>query len=288
MLVSKIKKVFQVIKDLKDFLAREQNSYLYLLHRQIQHTQYNCPPPSPLSSKIPHKIIVSLTTYRDRIHHVHYVLDSLYHQSLRPDLVRLYLASSEYEVLPKVLDKFMPWLEIVYTDDIGSYKKFIPALKSAKDDEILISLDDDFIYPPHLIASLYNLFLQNQEALIAYCGFKNDKTYFEGVAGGLGILWNPKIFNPQNLPFFFDKKLFFDSFKKNIDDAWICLTCLEKKIEIVCCKDDFFNTRKEFIDLPNGKIEAISFGTLGSKNYISPEEKQQIKDKMKEMIKASL
>ena len=250
-----------------------------------------CLPPPPLISKSPtlsHKIIVSLTTYKNRIHYVHYALDSLYHQTLRPSEVRLYVAKGEYKTLPAILEKFKPWLQVIEVRDIGSYKKFIPALKSVKENELIVSLDDDFLYPPHLIASLYELFLKYPYALIGYCGFRNDKPYFESIAGGFGILWNPEIFHPDKMAFFFDEELFFESIGRNLDDAWIALSCLEQGIEMVCCSDDYVGALREFVELPSGAISPISRAGEGSCNYISKEEKARLKHKMLEMIRENL
>lgn len=272
--------LFYLVKNLRDFLDKETSVFLYQTNKNILQTNYTPPPPNDKK----HFIIVSLTTHNQRISHIHYVLDSLYNQTLCPDTVVLYLTKNEYKRIPLILEKFKPWLQIKEVEDLRSYKKFIPALQNANYNDVIVSLDDDLIYPPHLVSSLYEHFLNNENDLIAYCGFKNDKTYFEGIAGCFGILWNPKIFNQQRLPYFFDKTLFLDSFKKSLDDNWISLNCLENNIAINCIKDNYIHTKKEFIQLPNAHIDSISTNPK-SKNYVTPQEKKVIKEKMLTLIK---
>ena len=269
--------VLETTKGLRKVALYQESRFLYEANRRICFSQYY----KDESPEV--KIVVSLTTHKERIEYVHYAIDSLYSQTLRPYEVRLYVAKGEYTIYPSILRSFGSWLQIIETQDIGSYKKFIPALRDANDDEIIVSLDDDFIYPPHLISYLYRHFLSNQDALIGYCGFKNDKTYFEGIAGGMGILWNPKIFNPTRMPFFFREDLFIDKIGRNYDDGWISLSCLENGIPIKCIYDQYYQVVKEFIELPSGKMYAISSSGKGE-NHIGAEEKKILREKTRRII----
>lgn len=271
--------LIETIKGVRKLAINQEGQFLHQLNSRITQNSYDF---STFFKK--HKIIVSFTTHRDRIDYVHFVLDSLYAQTLRPCEVRLYVTRGEYEFLPPVLEKFKPWLKIVETEEIGSYKKFIPALSEAREDELIISLDDDFIYPCHLIASLYRLFLQNPQSLIGYCGFKNGGSDFDGIAGGMGILWNPKIISPKTMPSFFKKELFWDPFLRSADDAWIILSMKYKGIRIICYGDDYSFQRKQYIALPNEHIDPVSASTKG-KQYISPNEKKSLKEKMQKIIR---
>lgn len=274
--------LLETTKGLRKIALYQESRFLYEVNRRICFSEYrfdhlgNYP-----------RIIVSLTTHKERIEYVHYALDSLYAQTLRPIEVRLYITRGEYQTYPPILRRFQPWLKIIEVDNIGSYKKFIPALREANEEELIISLDDDFIYPPHLVSCLYRHFLLHQNALVGYCGFKNDKPYFEGIAGGMGILWNPKIFNPKTMPFFFRKDLFIDEIGRNYDDGWISLSCLESGIPIECVSNEYYKTIKEFIELPSGKLYAISSSGEGE-NYISAEEKKILREKTRRIILENL
>ena len=104
------------------------------------------------------KTIVSLTSYPARIATAHLVVQSLLRQSVKPDKIILWLAREQFpqknKVLPpqlRVLTK--KGLTIVWTKDLRSYKKLIPALKKYPRD-IIITVDDDQLYPKDLLKNL--------------------------------------------------------------------------------------------------------------------------------------
>ena len=89
---------------------------------------------------------------------MHLAIQTILNQTRRPDLTVLYLATEEFprkeDDLPRELlalrsDRF----EIRWTKNIRSYKKLIPALKDFPDD-IIVTFDDDLIYPNVLIERL--------------------------------------------------------------------------------------------------------------------------------------
>jgi hypothetical protein len=103
------------------------------------------------------QFIVTLTSYGNRIHTVlPYAICSLFLQSVLPDRIILWL--SEKNITPRLKRLQELGLEIRFCDDIGSYKKLIPALIDFPDD-VLISADDDIYYQK-------NWFFQLQDA---YC-----------------------------------------------------------------------------------------------------------------------
>ena len=109
------------------------------------------------------RIIVSLTTFPQRINTVHKTIKTLLNQTLKPNKVILYLALSQFEKkeeeLPNNLLKLKDYgLEIKWCEDIKSYKKLIPALEEFKDD-IIITFDDDIYYPKDVVENLYNAHL---------------------------------------------------------------------------------------------------------------------------------
>lgn len=109
------------------------------------------------------KLIVSLTSYPKRINVVPLVIDSLLRQSLKPDMVILWLAEEEFpqkeHSLPKRLRRYTRFgLQIRWCENIKSYKKLIPALLEYPDD-IIVTADDDSIYPEDWLESLYCSFI---------------------------------------------------------------------------------------------------------------------------------
>ena len=96
------------------------------------------------------KIIVSLTSYGKRLNNLPVVLDTIYAQTLPPDLVVLNLAYEE--VLPKEVEDYLRIhnAEINRVVDTKVYKKIIPTLKKYPKD-CIISIDDDWLYPNKMI-----------------------------------------------------------------------------------------------------------------------------------------
>jgi hypothetical protein len=115
-------------------------------------------------------ITVSLTSYAQRVTNVHHTIISLLNQSRRPDRLVLWLAEDEYnrESLPTNLLQLEQYgVEIAYCQDIKSYKKLLPALEQYPDD-ILITFDDDVIYPLNQIARLVDAHVQHPTSIICH------------------------------------------------------------------------------------------------------------------------
>ena len=109
------------------------------------------------------KVTVSLTTFPDRIDIVHLTVNTLLNQTVKPDRVVLWLADSQFpnkeQCLPATLLKLKNYgLTIRWCDDIFSYKKLIPTLKHYPND-IIVTADDDFYYPPDWLEKLYSAYL---------------------------------------------------------------------------------------------------------------------------------
>ena len=106
-------------------------------------------------------VIVSLTTFPERIGRTWIVIESLLRQTLKPKKIILTLSRLQFvseESLPKELIslKNENLLEIIWTEeDLRSHKKYFYAMKRYPND-IVITVDDDFIYEKNMIATLYN------------------------------------------------------------------------------------------------------------------------------------
>lgn len=105
------------------------------------------------------EIIVSLTTIPSRLDEVYYTIKSIFLQTLRPDRIILYLDSDvSIDMLPKNLDTFIKLgVEIESRPgSIRAHKKYFYAMKE-NPKAIIITVDDDLIYPKFLIQSLYDM-----------------------------------------------------------------------------------------------------------------------------------
>lgn len=114
------------------------------------------------------RIIVSLTTYRYRIHETYLVIESLMRQTLKPNKILLWLAEDEFDndTIPLSLKKMESrGLSIQYCEDIKSYKKLIPTLEQFPND-IVVTADDDALYPQDWLERLYNCYKKHPDEVI--------------------------------------------------------------------------------------------------------------------------
>lgn len=126
------------------------------------------------------KIIVSLTTFPDRINSVYNTINCLLNQTMKPDKLVLYLASSQFpkkeEDLPNSLLNLKKYgLTISWCDDIKSYKKLLPALKDYPND-IIITFDDDIYYDNDVIEKLYLSYQKNKDCIYTH---RASRAYFD-------------------------------------------------------------------------------------------------------------
>lgn len=163
------------------------------------------------------KLIVSLTSFPDRIKTVHITINTLLNQTVKPDKLILWLADSQFpnkeNDLPDELLKLKGLgLEIRWCEDLKSYKKLIPALKEFPED-IIVTADDDLYYQRDWLESLYSAYLENQNYIYTRraCGIKLENnilsitphyansnykpTLLNQLLGGAGTLYPPHSLN---------------------------------------------------------------------------------------------
>jgi hypothetical protein len=102
------------------------------------------------------RIIVTMTTYSKRINNIPTVLDTIFNQTVPPDLVVINLAHEE--VIPNTVQDYINQhgIEVYRVEDTKVYKKLIPTLKRYPDD-CIISIDDDWLYPKEMIEDFMNI-----------------------------------------------------------------------------------------------------------------------------------
>ncbi|WDE13275.1 glycosyltransferase [Thalassomonas haliotis] len=123
-------------------------------------------------------VTVSLTSYGRRVETVHLTLLSLLQQTYRADRLILWLAEDEFtlETLPRPLLALLECgVEIIFCPDLRSYKKLIPALARYPED-IIITFDDDIIYPQDQVERLIKAHEQDPGVVVCHRGHKALKT----------------------------------------------------------------------------------------------------------------
>lgn len=96
-------------------------------------------------------IIVTLTSYGQRMNNLPIVLETIFAQSVLPDKVVLNLAFGES--VPEIVAEYLKQhdVEINRVPDTKVYKKLIPTLKKYPE-ACVISIDDDFLYPNDMVS----------------------------------------------------------------------------------------------------------------------------------------
>lgn len=176
-------------------------------------------------------IIASLTSYGKRLDYVHLALETILKQTVKPDKIVLWLAHGER--VPKWV-KEMP-VEIRFCHDVKSYNKIIHSLREFPED-IIITFDDDLLYPKNLIEVLMESYRQHPNDISAVRCHRilmNDgrpQSYlvwrkmivdnmfkeYNFFTSGHGTLFPPHVFNDE----VFNEEAFM-SLAPRADDVWL-------------------------------------------------------------------
>lgn len=121
-------------------------------------------------------IIVSFTTIDSRINYIKPMVDSILSQTVQPDRLEVYLSDHpslfiggiDQGIPPDKVPQFLRDYEkqrkltLKYTDNIGPARKLIPCLQENwGTNNIIITVDDDVIYPSHTIENLVTAYKQH-------------------------------------------------------------------------------------------------------------------------------
>lgn len=100
------------------------------------------------------KVIISIASYEKRFSTLHICLENILKQSVKPDKFLLYLDRHYKNIPQRILNLQQYGLEICFAEkDLKSHNKYFYAMQRYPDD-ILITLDDDALYPPNLVKQL--------------------------------------------------------------------------------------------------------------------------------------
>lgn len=121
-------------------------------------------------------VYVTLTTISPRINKVHETIQSILNQTYPINKITLYLSKTPFLIdqgiqhIPKKLSNLMEIDQrfmIEYVENIGPYRKLIPALKEHwKEDCLIITIDDDKIYDENMISHMVNEFYSSGQKYV--------------------------------------------------------------------------------------------------------------------------
>lgn len=218
-------------------------------------------------------VIISLTSFPDRINQVHLCIQSLLRQSMPAEKVILYLAVTEFRdrmsVPKKLLDLEEAGLEIRFCDDVKSYKKVIFVAQEFPD-MVIITADDDVLYPEDFVERLLNTAEVHPGCVVCYRAHKmlaeNGKilpySQWEGMSKGYkgpsmwlvptgvgGVLYPPGYFVGVKIDAVVIRKLF-----PTTDDLWLKAIGIRKNIKVIKVDRD----SKEWFTILNTQRSSLS------------------------------
>lgn len=127
-----------------------------------------------------HEMIVSLTTFQDRIHTVWITISTMMNQTYKPKRIILWLAKEQFrgeEELPKNLLRLKKrGLEIAFCEDLKPHKKYFYTMKN-NPEEYVVTIDDDVLYPENHLEELWKTHQKNPETVC--CQYAHKITYDE-------------------------------------------------------------------------------------------------------------
>lgn len=192
------------------------------------------------------EVIVSMTTYPERLEKVIWTIKSVLNQSVPVDRFILWLAEEQYpeKKIPDELQEYLQYgLEIKFCDDIRSHKKYFYTMLE-NPDAIVITVDDDVIYPEDTVEKLLKMHQKfpdvvicNQGRLIKFFGDEfapyaewtvniprdmNYPSYWILPIGEGGVLYpsnsmDKEVFNKENII----------SMAFTADDLWLKFMCVK-------------------------------------------------------------
>ena len=167
--------------------------------------------------QLPNNLIISLTSYPPRFAVLAPALKTLLSQSVKPDMVILWIAHNDEALLPNdVLLLQKKGLTIKTCTDLRSYKKIVPTLEEYPD-AFVVTADDDIFYELNWLETLTSSYSNPHEVLFRrghtitvdedmnprpYSEWDWEKTssessLFNFPTSGAGALYPPRIFDTR-------------------------------------------------------------------------------------------
>lgn len=220
------------------------------------------------------EIIVSLTSFPARFESLHLVIKSILCQSMRPDRLILFLDDTvSVGILPESLTALRKYgLEIEFRPcNMKPHKKYYYAMKEHPE-SIVITIDDDIMYPNDLISTLYECHKKFENCVIATRShrilFDNNgqiKKYNEWkwmdestnspsmelmATGCGGVLYPPHCMSDKLLDYELIKEL-----SLNADDLWLKVMQVLVHTPVVNCNQEI---RKKRVVVDGSQEESLN------------------------------
>lgn len=198
-------------------------------------------------------IIVSLTSFPERMGKIHLCIESIMRQSLKPNRIILWLVESECndkKIPESLIELKKKGLEIMFCkENLKPHNKLYHTMKKYSD-SIIITVDDDIIYPSNLIEKLYTTYINNKCCIVCNMAHeitldKNNKpnpynlwnggaigkggpSHLLAALGVGGVLYPPRCFDNE----YFNKELI-KKLSLTADDLWLKFSEVRNDIKVV-------------------------------------------------------
>lgn len=202
-------------------------------------------------------VIVSLTSFPGRIHTVSKGIRTLLNQTVKPDMIVLWLTAEQFPEREKnlpadlvELQKYgltIEWCE----ENLRSFTKLIPSLKKYPN-AVIITVDDDIYYAKDTVETLYKSYLRNPNTIhthrsaritvrdgkiynvpsrILYTKTYSEPSFLNRLSGYAGTLYPPGCLSEE----IFNKEFFLNHIKTH-DDIWFWAAAILKGTKIQTVK----------------------------------------------------
>lgn len=213
---------------------------------------------------------INITTINSRLDLCAATVWSLMQQTLVPDQINIWISKDKYlsdDGISDVptwiydLNKINNIVRVIYVNNTGPYRKIIPAIRQAKDDDILIYADDDVIYAKTWLEKLINIFMHYKGNMVVASRIREKKKNVFGIYQSYSMLSlcnTNKIFNKDFIitgvggcvlsrKHILDKYIYMDDFLNvcpRADDIWISKIIELSGTEVICCAEAIIDVQE--------------------------------------------
>ncbi len=256
--------------------AKAENRAL-LLDEQALH----CRQPGVAAAPDNPELVITLTVIPQRLPQLHLTIESLLQQSYKADRIVVWLPKDRFDpsdITPVLARQQARGLELRFCErDLGPHTKYHWALK-AFPDSLLLTVDDDVMYPEHMVAELmaghrrapehihchraHTMQVDARGRLLPYKRWRRDRANFKPShcvfpTGVGGVLYFPGCFDPEvaNL----DAAL---SLCPRADDVWLKVMSL--RAGTVCeMTRELAPFAESFLTIPGSQEYSLKRGNKG-------------------------
>ena len=224
-------------------------------------------------------VIVSLTSYGNRISELKYTLYSLVTQTVLPEKIVVNISFNEEDKITPELRQFENYgVEFYLTEDLRSYKKLVPTIIRFPE-KTIVTCDDDILFPKKWLQILLSESAEHPYEIISHLVYRNDRMQYyldlkndvprpklsAIVLGGGGCLYPPTPLHTDLC----NKELFM-ALAPTSDDFWFSLMALLKGVKIRTPKKAI--RRIQYVN-PYREYGIIDGDTLTTVNYYGGQDK---------------